>query len=225
MDVSVIISKSRIQTGTSVWQKSDALMLTDLNIVKDTIFSALWVVSKKYARQQYNPTTTVVGQSEYILPAPSAVDNGLKRLLRVDIKYNSSSDWKQCKVYDTNPTSEDLSLYTDTNAPICIQRDGSIMVYPAPTEAIANGIKIEWSYIPKDMELNTTSDQIKLKPEDHKILLYGLNAWNFADKQLFDKEAVHQAKYDLAMKTLISQWAGDIEDWYQEVMPDLSELE
>lgn len=33
MDVSAIIAKSRVQTNTSVGQKSDALMLVDLNTV------------------------------------------------------------------------------------------------------------------------------------------------------------------------------------------------
>ena len=47
MDVSVIISKSRTQTSTSVGQKSDALMLADLNTVYKEIFSRLATKSKK----------------------------------------------------------------------------------------------------------------------------------------------------------------------------------
>jgi len=98
MNVSNIIAKSRIQTNTSVGQKSDALMLVDLNQVQDDIFSRLSIKDKKYAWNQFypSPNTTVIGQNEYNLPMPTDSFTGMKRLLRVDVKYKSSDDYIPC---------------------------------------------------------------------------------------------------------------------------------
>jgi hypothetical protein len=98
MNVASIIAKSRIQSNTSVGQKSDALMLVDLNQVQDDIFSRLSIKDKKYAWNQFypNPNTTIVGQNEYNLPMPTETLTGMKRLLRVDVKYTSSDDYISC---------------------------------------------------------------------------------------------------------------------------------
>jgi hypothetical protein len=133
MDVSVIISKSRTQTSTSVGQKSDALMLADLNTVYKDIFSRLAVLNKKYTRQTYT-TNTVVGQSEYNIPKPTVSETGIKRLLNIQVKYSSDSDYIPCKIYDTSVAVD--SEASDTNNPYCIVRDGSIFLYPAPTVAV-----------------------------------------------------------------------------------------
>jgi hypothetical protein len=88
MDVSAIIAKSRIQTNTSAGQKSDALMLQDLNIVYKEIFSRLAVKSKKYTWQTYR-VNSVANQNEYTIPSPTVSDTGIKRLLNVNVKYGS----------------------------------------------------------------------------------------------------------------------------------------
>jgi hypothetical protein len=88
MDVSVIIAKSRIQSNTSAGQKSDALMLQDLNIVYKEIFSRLATKNKKYTRQTYS-VASVAGQNEYQIQKPTASKTGLKRVLNISVKYSS----------------------------------------------------------------------------------------------------------------------------------------
>jgi len=202
-------------------------MLVDLNQVKDDIFSRLSIKDKKYAWNQFfpNPNTTIVGQNEYNLPMPTASLTGMKRLLRVDVKYTSSDDYISCWVYNSNPLSTDLSLYTDTSRPIVIQRDWSIFLYPAPTEAVSWGLKLEWAYLPLDLTLATTSEQIKLGREYHDVLISGLNMWNFGDKQLLDKKQLAEADYERGVKRILSEWAMDIGEWVIESTPDLSDLE
>jgi hypothetical protein len=98
MNVSSIIAKSRVQTNTSVGQKSDVDMLADLNLVQDDIFSKLSTKDKKYAWNQFypSPNTTIAGQSEYNLPMVETGFTGLKRVFRVDVKYKSSDDYIPC---------------------------------------------------------------------------------------------------------------------------------
>ena len=222
MDVSSIISKSRIQTWTSVGQKSDVLMLQDLNTVYGNIFSTLNSVSKKYTWQTYK-TASVANQSEYNIPKGTVSDTGLQRVLNVSIKYSSNGDYIPIKMYDTShPIDND---YTNENIPYCIQRDDSIFIYPTPSTSITDWIIIEGNYIPLALELTTVSDNIKLAPDNHDILLYGLNAWNFGDKQLFDKQIIANNMYTDWLKTLLWQWGMDIESGYYEQQADLSQRE
>lgn len=212
MDVSVIIAKSRVQTNTSVGQKSDALMLQDLNIVYKEIFSRLSTKSKKYTRQTYK-TNTVASQNEYQIPKPAVADTGIKRVLNIQVKYSSDWDYIPCKQYDTSMGVD--SDYTDTNNPYCLVRDGSIFVYPAPSSVITDGLVIEWQYVPLDLALVTESASIKLPVEYHDILVTGLNMRTFGDKQLFDKQAIQKAMFEEWMMRLIAEWWADIESAYE----------
>lgn len=212
MDVTNIITKSRIQTNTSIWQKSDVLMLQDLNIVYKEIFSRLSTKSKKHTRQTYK-TSTVVWQSEYNIPKPAVADTGLKRVLNIQVKYSSDWEYKTCKIYDTSVAID--SEATDTNNPYCIQRDDSIFLYPAPTEAITDWLIIDWQYMPLDLTLATTSSWIKLASEYHDLLVIGLNMWTFGDKQLFDKQWVQKVAFEEGMIRLVEEWWADIESWYE----------
>lgn len=219
MDVSVIISKSRVQTSTSAGQKSDALMLADLNIVYQGTFSALNAVSKKYTWQTYR-VDSVVAQNEYNIPKATSTDTWLQRVLNMYIKYASDKDYIPCKEYDTShPIDND---YKDYTKPYFINRDDSIFVYPAPTEIVADALIIEGNYLPLLLELDTLSASIKLAPDNHDILLYGLNMWNFWDKMLINKQIEQKNLYDAWLKTLISQWWMDMESGYIQEEPDLS---
>lgn len=219
MDVSVIISKSRTQTSTSVGQKSDALMLADLNTVYKEIFSRLAVWSKKYTRQTYKVPLTVVWQSEYQIPKFWSLDSlwevitGLKRVLNIYVKYSSDSDYIPCKIYDTSIAVD--SEASDTNNPYCIVRDGSIFLYPAPTVAVTGWIVVDWQYIPLDLTLATTSANIKLPVEYHDILLSGLNMWNYWDKQIFDKQGLMKQAFEEWITRMIDEWWADIESAYE----------
>ena len=211
MDVSSIIAKSRTQTGTTVWQKTDVKMLEDLNLVYQEIFSRLNAISKKYTWQTYR-STTIAGQSEYKIPVADSVETGLKRVLNVMVKYKSSEDYRQCKMYDSSTRID--SLYVDSENPYCIVRDDSVFIYPAPTEVVTDWVVAEWQYQPFNLELTTESKYIKLKSEHHDILIAGLNARTFGDKQLFDKQAQSKALFEEWMKRMEREWWMDMESWY-----------
>lgn len=212
MDVSVIIAKSRIQSNTSAGQKSDALMLQDLNIVYKEIFSRLATKSKKYTRQTYS-VASVAGQNEYQIQKPTASKTGLKRVLNISVKYSSDWDYKPCKMY--NKSVDIDSIYWDEETPYCIDRDWSIFIYPEIPTVIADAIIMDGQYIPLDLELTTTSANIKLASEYHDILVSGLNMWNFADKQLFDKKALAKQEYEEGIARMIDEWWQDVENAYE----------
>lgn len=212
MDVSTIIAKSRVQTSTNVGQKSDALMLADLNLVYKDIFSRLATKSKKYAWDIFT-ADLVAGQNEYILPQWSATEAWIKRVLKVEVLWK---DWfENYPIFDTS-----FRIDQDWDwKPYCINRDWSIFLYPAPKENATWWLKIQWQYMPIDLLLTSTSADIKLPVEYHKILLLWLNAYCFGDKQMIEKKTEAENTYETALMRLTEEWWADIEEWYETTIP------
>ena len=209
MDVSTIIWLSRKQTSTTTWQISDNDYLTYLNIVYKDVFSRLSVNSKKYTWQTYT-TDIVANQSEYILPNPTSdTDNGGMKVL-----LNVFYDKKKIPVYDTSLYNDYKDLTDKNNKPYWIIRDGSIFIIPIPDKSITWGLVIEWKYIPVDLSLSSTSDDIKLPPEDHNIIVKWLNSMVFWEKQIFDKQQLREWYYQSAVKQMQVDGCFDNESWY-----------
>lgn len=208
MDVSAIIAKSRVQTSTSIGQKTDTLMLADLNAVYKDIFSRLATKSKKYAWDLFT-TDLVAGQNEYILPQWSPTDVWIKRVLKVEVL---NKDWfENYPIFDTS-----FRIDQDWDSkPYCINRDWSIFLYPTPKEDVVWGLKIQWQYMPIDLLLTSTSSDIKLPAEYHKILILWLNAYCFGDKQMVEKKIEADNTYETALMRMIEEWWADIEEWYE----------
>lgn len=209
MDVATIIDLSRKQTGTSAGQISDADYLNYLNIVYKDIFSRLAVNSKKYTWQTYT-TDIVAGQSEYIIPQPSNTQTWLKLIL--DCFYKHEWKDKRIPIYDS---SIRVDYDVDKNdRPYWILRDGSIFIYPVPNTSIENWLRLEWKYIPLDLALTNTSDEIKLAPEYHNILVKWLNSLVFGEKQVFDKQQLWEWYYQQAIQQMQTEWCFDNESFY-----------
>ena len=209
MDVSTIITLSRNQTNTPAGQISDADYLRYLNITYKDIFSRLSVNSKKYTRQSYT-TDIVAWQSEYVIPQPSDTQTWLKLVL--DCFYKHENKDKRIPIYDASiNTDYEINKNDD---PYWVLRDGSIFIYPTPTTSIANWLRLEWKYIPLDLQLTDTSEDIKLAPEYHNILVKGLNSLVFWEKQVFDKQQLREWYYLQAINQMQTEWCFDNESFY-----------
>ena len=220
MDVSTIITLSRNQTWTSAWQISDSDYLNYLNITYKDIFSRLSVNAKKYTWQSYT-TDIIAWQQEYIIPQPSDTQTWLKLVL--DCFYIHENKDKRIPIYDA---SINIDYEINKNKkPYGVLRDGSIFIYPIPEQDIAWWLRLEWKYIPLDLELTTTSDEIKLAPEYHNILVKGLNSLVFGEKQVFDKQQLWESYYNQAIQQMQTEWCFDNESFYHVEDPYLWFLE
>jgi len=216
MDVSTIIALSRKQTSATTGQISDADYLKYLNIIYKDIFSRLVVDSKKYAWQSFN-TDVIAWQSEYILPQPDSVGTWLKLVLKVF--YNR----KEIPIYDTSLYDSEKDLHDKNKKPYCILRDGSLFLIPIPEEDWE--LYIEGKYIPMDLTLTNTSDEIKLPAEYHNILVKGLNSLVFWEKQIFDKQQLWEWYYQQGIKQIQVEWSMENESAYHVIDPYLWFLE
>ena len=209
MDVSTIITLSRNQTWTSASQISDTDYLRYLNIIYNDIFSRLSVNSKKYTWQSYT-TDVIAWQQEYIIPQPSDTQTWLKLILDCFYKH----EWKDKRIplYDA---SINIDYEINKNKkPYWILRDGSIFIYPIPEEDIEWWLRLEWKYIPLDLELTSTQADIKLAPEYHNILVKWLNHLVFGDKQVYDKQQLRESYYLQAIQQMQTEWCFENESFY-----------
>lgn len=220
MDVSTIITLSRNQTWTTAWQIADADYLNYLNITYKDIFSRLSVNSKKYTWQSYT-TDVVAWQSEYIIPQPSNTQTWLKLIL--DCFYIHEWKDKRIPIYDA---SINIDYEINKNKePYGVMRDGSIFLYPTPTENITAWLRLEGKYIPLNLELTDTEANIKLASEYHNILVKGLNSLVFGEKQLFDKQQLMEQEYNQAISRMQTEWSMENESFYHVIDPYLWFLE
>lgn len=218
MDVSKIISISRKQTSTSSSQITDVYYLDYLNIVYKDVFSRLTVNDKKYTWQRYTGNL-VANQIEYTIPAPTSVLTGLKKILNIYINY---WDWEiEAKIYNTAQWND--SEYNDYNNPYVIKQDGSMFIYPKPLANVIWWFRTEWTYIPLDLTLLTASASIKLASEYHDVMINGLNAYIFGEKQQFDRQQLQKWFYDEWMLRIQTEWAMDIESWYEVTQSEIDE--
>ena len=216
MDVSTIISLSRKQTSTTTWQISDNDYLTYLNIVYKDIFSRLSTASKKYTWQTY-VTDVVADQTEYTIPAPVSTQTWLKLVLDVFYK------WEKIKIYDSD--IRDNETVAEYVKPYGIIRDWSIFIYPTPKENIEWWLRMEWKYIPLDLELTDTETYIKLPAEYHNVMVKWLNSYVFGEKQVFDKQQLRENAYLWAIQQIMTEWSFENESAYHVEDADLSFLE
>lgn len=220
MDVSTIINLSRKQTSTTAWQIADADYLTYLNIIYKDIFSRLSVNSKKYTWQTYT-TDVVAWQQEYIIPQPSDTQTWLKLVL--DCFYIHEWKDKRIPIYDASINIE--YEINKNKEPYWVLRDWSIFIYPVPSEAVEWWLRLEWKYIPLDLTLSNTSDEIKLAPEYHNILVKWLNSLVFGEKQVFDKQQLREGYYLQAIQQMQTEWCFENESFYHVEDPYLWFLE
>lgn len=212
MDVSSIITLSRHQTATPIWQVTDERYLEKLNIVYKELFSKLATASKKYTRQTYS-TDVVANQTEYILPSHTEDQTGIKLIM--DVFYNG----EKINIFDSDRRITETE--SDYKPPYWVVRDWSIFIYPTPTENITNWLRIEWKYIPLDLQLTDTDSEIKLSVEYHDILVKWLNAAIFGEKQIYDKQQLWKWYYEADIQNMIVEWGSEREDWYVDMEDEL----
>ena len=151
------------------------------------------------------------------MPRPDSSSTWLKLVLKVF--YNN----KDIPIYDTSIYENEKDLTDKNNKPYSILRDWSIFLIPIPDKDWE--LRIEWKYIPMDLLLTDTAEEIKLAPEYHNILVKWLNSLVFGEKQIFDKQQLREWYYQQWIKQIQVEWSMENESAYHFEDPYLWFLE
>lgn len=112
----------------------------------------------------------VMSQNEYVLPT------GLIALNRVELLYPNQSDYVTATRIDDKQVeigafgNGEIPLGTESS-PVFRVFDNSVFIYPAPSAAVTNGIRIE--LIEDLTDLSSSSDSPNLNPLIHRVLSLG----------------------------------------------------
>lgn len=144
-------------------------------------------------------TSLVSGQSEYVLPTTMVVLN------RVEVLYPGQTDYVVARRIDDKQVENEafannaLSFAT-TAEPMFRLFDNSLFLYPPPTDAVTNGLKVE---IMDDVtSLSSGSDSPNLPPLIHQVLAIGA-AYEYCSTN------GHERKADRLSRRIFGRFDGD----------------
>lgn len=144
MDLAAIYTMSRLNTGVTSTNVSDATLLTLTNVTYRELINIITSrVNEDFFYDEWIDDT-VTNQREYPFPVRTASVAGLKKLISVGIKFATTDDYYKI----TTPTkfsnlTNDATYYVEnqTNTePFFTVADKSVFIYPTPTTGITDGI-------------------------------------------------------------------------------------
>lgn len=131
--------------------------------IEDYIISAIW---EGFFWDILTASTTVVSQSEYTIPTISSGNfNAVPKVESISIQYQANGEFLPAREVDrqTLLQTHDISWYEVNQSrgdPIYFIADNSTFIYPAPLEAVTNGIKFYGIKSLSDITLTTTEENM-----------------------------------------------------------------
>jgi len=227
MDYEDIVDYAVDYTGIDI---SYASALKYVNKRRNFVISKLQILNEDFFRDT-KKTNLIAEQNEYNLPTSTSADGWYLSLKRVEIKYKSTDEYREVVPSDTLSTLKyDGADYISANQanPFYEIKDGSIFIYPTPSEAITDGLVIrntqnlpditvastEWDFFGQRTELRTF---VQLIADGLIADLYGKSR-QYDDKAIAEQDFVNHLS--LMIKTVSNRGNNIITDQ----MPDLSHL-
>lgn len=206
MDMAAIFALSRRRAGwISTSQISDANLLPYANLVYKKMQNA--IVRKVNEKYFYDIFTAdlVTWQSEYNLKNTSGTVVGIKKIITTNVKRNST-DTYFTKLPNSSTNLSSLSIDEQVASPdqwsFVEIKDGSLRIYPAPSNDVVWGLKVEAIVSLLDLETDSTESDIFPYNSElidyHDIIASGIATEIYrelklrndysASKQLFESE-------------------------------------
>lgn len=215
MNASEIFSMARELTHTNSTDFSDSRLLPFLNQVKNDLFSYIITWVSEDWNWDIWKTTSVDGQSEYVLPEAASDTQWNLKISWVSVNYDWETfpDWSykyiKAKLVRLWSLPENWNYYVNYQSkdnPIYYIADKSIFIAPTPssTEAWANRIELKWIKSIVDYTTTTTEPNIKIPLYLHDVLVQGVLPYIHRAEWRKDEASFEEKKYredrDLAVK-------------------------
>jgi hypothetical protein len=157
---------------------------------------------------------TVVNQNEYTIPAWLTGNyKDVSKTMAVSIKYSDTTDYIKCDKQYQYQLTEDLDYYKTTQwqtNPFFFIADNSYFIFPTPTVAVSEWIKIYWIKNLIDITESTTEVNIfdwKIPTEYHYIVPLYIRYMYYMSRWVDFKQDTISAKadFDIALQE-ITDW-------------------
>lgn len=146
MDVSELITFTRDQAGVNSWQVSDTEILRYLNIARHDL--EWWIRAEIDPEFRWDIFTAdlIADQHEYTLQGATSTQQWVLGIRRAEVKRSDDNTYLDLVRKWTLDDQSSSTGYVSANLPT-VQgfydvKDGSLFIFPTPTETVLSGLKI-----------------------------------------------------------------------------------
>ena len=222
---STLIAQARLKTGVDSTNYTDAQGIVDFNFVyQDLIADIITEIDEDYFWNIVK-ATTVAGQEEYTINVVGSVK--LNQVNKLFVKYSSNDTYYvQARKVNPNALDKDMDWYKDHQSkldPIFMVQDNSVFLYPAPTEAIANGLKMNCIFQPADLTISSVEADIALPVRFHRYIMEGIIPFIYSYRGKMAESVSAMQVFDKKKREMISQMKNRNQSIIQVTSPDLNQ--
>lgn len=229
MDLSSINTMSRLNTGTTSTNLSDAVLLTLTNVTYRELINIITSrVNEDFFYDEWT-TSTVATQREYTFPIRDASTNGLKKLINVWVKYTTTAqDYTQLTPDKFSNLTRNPTYFEDNQSssePFFAVADKSVFIYPVPTESVTSGILLYGISDPKELILGASESDIKIPLDYHHLIVLGNEYKIYKTRQLKQEEATAYSYFVTECNRMVTELSDRIVKPLESQLPSLNQYE
>lgn len=204
------LAKARKETNTSVHQLSDAELLDFLNRRRNELVNELITKVNEDFFYEIFTTDLVAGQNEYSLQKCSPEQEGMKKIISLEIKSREDSPYTLIPKKGMNTLGlslDELNNMSESQTFFDI-KDSSIFLYPTPKQTIENGIRGQTITSVRDLQLTDNEEAIFPGHSDlrdfYELIYIGAKIDCRDVKQDFDKKNLALNDYEMTKRKMLS---------------------
>lgn len=208
MDFLNIIERARRLTHTTEANYNNTQAVEDWNFVYQELVDEIVVNTKGDYFWDKWVTNTVVNQSEYLAEklwiSPDDLD--IKKINKVFVKYSADSKFIRATYQNPGVLPEHPDYYKTNQSksePFFYIQDTSFFLYPAPTEEIVGWIEIFVIHTPSELNINSTSDDIEIPSQFHKLISLWIRISIYEDQGKINESIQAQNEYRQGVKKML----------------------
>lgn len=181
MTVNEILDFWTLNAGTTTAQVWATNALLFANIVYHELEEAIRNEINEDYFYDYFTTDTVANQTEYVLEPQTSSTNGINKIISVGIKWNTTdTTFKPVRAYSSSGLYDTVE-WTLTNQsqgdPFYIVKDTSLFIYPAPTVAVDDGLRVHASINLVNLLAGWAESTVKIPPNFHYVISLGMKRY------------------------------------------------
>ena len=165
-------------TTTQVWA-TNALLFA--NIVYHELEEAIRNEINEDYFYDYFTTDTVANQTEYVLEPQTSTSNGMNKIISVGIKFNTTdTTYKPVRAYASSGLYNSVEWTVSNQSqwdPFYILKDTSLFIYPAPTVAVDDGLRVHVSINLINLLAWGAESTVKIPPNFHYVIALGMKRY------------------------------------------------
>lgn len=155
-------------------------------------------------------TDTLAGQNEYTLRTADNNDVGMKKIISANIKWKDTDTYYSKLQHSSTAISLqaiDEQAASPDQEPFIQIKDGSVFIFPAPTESIVDGLMVEWLVSLIDLVVDWVENTIfpynsELR-DYHKVLAYGIVPYIYGKLKQTNEKISAKNEYLSELNTMV----------------------